>query len=86
MINRARPTADIHGKSLAQRPGTLVASKYGEGATMPTTIEKTEEDLERERKKKEKTQDPTADELEPVSPEDLDERAERARREGGSGE
>jgi hypothetical protein len=53
---------------------------------MPTTIEHDEE-VARNEKKKKKPQPPPADaELEPVTIDDLNERTERARREGGSGE
>jgi hypothetical protein len=51
---------------------------------MPNTIEDKKKD-ERERQRKEQDDD-TAGELEPVSVDDLDDRTERARRRGESGE
>jgi hypothetical protein len=54
---------------------------------MPTTIEHDEEVARNEKKKKSQPPPPPADaELEPVTIDDLNERTERARREGGSGE
>ena len=51
---------------------------------MPTPLDDKQKNLERERKKRDKTQHP--DELEPVTVDDLNERTERARRDGRSGE
>jgi hypothetical protein len=54
---------------------------------MPTTIEHEEQVARNEKKRKKNEPRPPDDaELEPVTIDDLNERTERARREGGSGE
>jgi hypothetical protein len=81
-VVEAAQWADVHGKSLAHGPGTVVASNI----RMSSTTKRHAKAARRRKTKRDAPRPQTIGELESVTIDDLNERAERARRKGLSGE